>query len=132
VFAHVSWLGVAIGAAAAFALGFVWYGPLFGKAWRHAIGLSPDQRGNRMAALSTNLITSLVTSTVLAALVTQLASEVVTAAVVGILVWLAGVVPLKLNDVTFGARPSSLLYIDATYQLISFVAMAAINSALRV
>lgn len=132
MFAHVSWLGVAIGAAVAFALGFVWYGPLFGKAWRRAIGLNPDQQGNRMVALSSNLITSLVTSAVLAVLVTQLATELVTAAVVAILIWLAAVVPLKLNDVTFGGRPPSLLYIDATYQLVSFLAMATINGAMRV
>lgn len=130
--AHVSWVGVAIGAAVAFGLGFLWYGPLFGKPWRRAVGLKPNQRGNRIAALSTNLITSLITSAVFAVLVTQLATELVTATVVAILVWLAAVVPLKLNDVTFGGHPLSLLYIGATYQLVSFLAIATINGAMRV
>ena len=36
----LDWLAVLVATAAAMALGFIWYGPLFGKAWARASGLA--------------------------------------------------------------------------------------------
>ena len=42
----LDWLAVLVGTAAAMVLGFIWYGPLFGKAWARgsgvAMGNKPD------------------------------------------------------------------------------------------
>ncbi len=39
----VNWLAVIAAALSSFPLGFLWYGPLFGKAWQREVGLSDDQ-----------------------------------------------------------------------------------------
>lgn len=36
----VNWLAVVLGAAAFFAVGAVWYGALFGKAWQRELGMT--------------------------------------------------------------------------------------------
>lgn len=43
VISNVHWLAVAVGAAVAFTLGWLWYGPLFGKAWMAGVGLDPSK-----------------------------------------------------------------------------------------
>jgi len=39
---HVSLLATLVGTIASFALGALWYGPLFGRAWMAEIGASPE------------------------------------------------------------------------------------------
>src|SRR5436305_14837701 len=40
---QIHWLAILAAAAAGFAVGGIWYGPLFGKAWAKARGLSDEQ-----------------------------------------------------------------------------------------
>ncbi|MFN0113155.1 MAG: DUF1761 family protein [Paracoccaceae bacterium] len=54
-FANVNWAAVLLGAAAAFGAGFLWYGPVFGKAWaRGSHGITAPQKPP-LAALALNL-----------------------------------------------------------------------------
>ncbi|MBL8552036.1 MAG: DUF1761 domain-containing protein [Hyphomonadaceae bacterium] len=39
----VNWLAVIAAAASSFVLGGLWYGPLFGKAWQKAAGVTDEQ-----------------------------------------------------------------------------------------
>ena len=39
---EINWLGLLLGSVAGFALGALWYGPLFGKAWMAALGITKD------------------------------------------------------------------------------------------
>ena len=40
---HVNWLAVIAAALSSLALAFLWYGPLFGNAWRHELGKTPER-----------------------------------------------------------------------------------------
>jgi hypothetical protein len=40
---NVNWLAVIAAALSSFPLGFLWYGPLFGKVWRREVILSAEQ-----------------------------------------------------------------------------------------
>lgn len=40
---HVNWLAVLLGTVVFFAIGALWYGVVFGKAWQKATGLSEEQ-----------------------------------------------------------------------------------------
>ena len=40
---HVNWLAVLLGTVVFFAVGALWYGVVFGKAWQKAVGLSDEQ-----------------------------------------------------------------------------------------
>jgi len=39
----INWLAILVAALAAFPLGFLWYGALFGKAWMALTGVTPEQ-----------------------------------------------------------------------------------------
>jgi Protein of unknown function (DUF1761) len=44
-FANLNWLATLVGAAVAFGLSFLWFGPLFGKAWAAGShGITPPDR----------------------------------------------------------------------------------------
>ena len=42
-FSAINWLAVIVAAVAFFALGALWYGPLFGKPWQKGVGLSDEE-----------------------------------------------------------------------------------------
>lgn len=41
--ASVNWLAVIVAALAGFAVGGLWYGPLFGKAWMQEVGMTDEK-----------------------------------------------------------------------------------------
>lgn len=44
VVVNVNWIAVIVSAVVAYALGFVWYGLLFGKQWASGLAISPPER----------------------------------------------------------------------------------------
>lgn len=50
--AEINWLAVLAASLVGFAVGAVWYGPLFGKAWMETVNMTPeDAAGANMAKL---------------------------------------------------------------------------------
>ena len=43
---NINWLAVLAASVVGFAVGFLWYGPLFGKAWLKSVGLSEEDTQN--------------------------------------------------------------------------------------
>jgi hypothetical protein len=65
----INWLAAVVAALSAFMLGGLWYSPaLFGKAWMHATGLTPEQLagGNPAKIYGLSFILALVASVVFA------------------------------------------------------------------
>lgn len=46
----VNWLAVIVAALSGFIVGGLWYGPLFGRAWQHASGVSTEALAGRHMA----------------------------------------------------------------------------------
>ena len=46
---HISWLAVALGTLAFFAVGALWYGVLFGKPWQRETGITEPPNGAGVA-----------------------------------------------------------------------------------
>ncbi|WP_298023642.1 DUF1761 domain-containing protein [uncultured Parasphingopyxis sp.] len=65
---EMNYLAVIAAAVSAFVLGGLWYGPLFGKAWQKAAGVSdePAQSGSPAIIFGGSLILSLVAAFVFA------------------------------------------------------------------
>lgn len=132
MFDHVNWLAVIGAAVAAFIIGALWYGPLFGKRWAALHGIDPSAGGPPLAPiLAVSFVLSLVSATALAVLTTAFANDILTAAFIGLLVWTASGLVLKLNDLMFARRPVALFYIDSIGQLVTLVPMAVIVSVFR-
>lgn len=81
-FAGLNWWAIIVATAAAFALGALWYGPLFGKAWVAALGKSEDELQPSPEPFIISAVAALIMCIVVAALMQGLA---MTGALAGIL-----------------------------------------------
>jgi hypothetical protein len=128
----INWLAVGAAAVSSFVIGGLWYGPLFGRAWMRASGISDDQarRANQAVIFSVSFILQLIAAAVLAMFIgadASLAFAVSAAGSVG-LFWVAtafGVVYL------FEQRPLAHWAVNAGYQVVAFVVMGVILGVWR-
>jgi hypothetical protein len=127
----MNFLGILIAAIAGMGIGFAWYGPLFGKKWIQLSGITPEQmaeaqkKGMRKTYIIAFLVTLLM-AYVLGIMVSDFASGMGSALRVGVLGWLALIVPTGLNSVLWGGRPKQLFWLDASERLVTILVMCAI------
>jgi len=118
-------LNILVAAIVHMGIGFVWFGPLFGKAWLSATGLKPKRAASR--AYVGFLISSLVTSYVLAYTLKYFQVATIMLAIqIGFWVWLGFVATTMLPSYLFERRPLKLYAINAGYYLAGIVVMSAI------
>ena len=118
-FSQVNWIAVVLGAVFSMALGFLWYGPLFGKVWLRSIGKKADDLSSSAGMYVFAFLGALVSAYVLAALIGAL----------GITVWwhgavLGAVVSLGIGSMAalvngiFHRVPALAWLLFALYQLL--------------
>lgn len=112
-------------------LGFLWYGPVFGKTWMKLSGISQkdiEEAKSQMSktyALST--LGALVISFVLAYFVQFLeARSAVSGAMIGFWIWLGFVATTMLNSVLYEGKPMMLYALNTGYYLVALPIMGAI------
>ena len=71
-FVDLNWWAIIVATAVAFALGGLWYGPLFGKAWLIAIGKTEDDIKPSAEPFVVSAVAALATCVVVAALMRML------------------------------------------------------------
>ena len=115
-----------------FIIGWLWYGPLFGRQWTSAVGISRREldydkkkgmAGKMMGAFVLSLVTSYVTAIFIKA---SGASTVLSGAFVGVLIWLGFFMTTSLGAVIWEHKKKSLFYINACYDLVRFIIIGAI------
>lgn len=132
MFDHVSWLAVLGASIVAFAFNAVWHGPLFGRRWGALVGIDAAAGGPPLPGiLVANFVLTFVGATALAAIVTAFPADATVAAFVGVLVWAASGLVVKLNEVLFARQPVGLFYIDGIGHLITLVIVAVIVGVFR-
>lgn len=131
----VNYLAILIVAVANFIIGFLWYGPIFGKAWIKAMKFTPNdikkgkEKGMAMPMFIA-FITSLVTAFILAIFVGLAgANSVMDGAFVGILVWFGFFLTASIGSMLWEGKSASLFYLNTSYDLVRFIIMAAILAA---
>ena len=67
-FGGLNWWAIVVATATAFALGALWYGPMFGKAWVAALGKSEDELQPTATPFIVSAVAAFVTCIVVAAL----------------------------------------------------------------
>lgn len=131
----MSYFAVIVAAIAQFILGFLWYGPLFGKAWRSMMGVKEQPTSGGGMGTSTlvwTFIASLVTAGVLRKFATMVGATSVGAGIsLGAIVWLGFIATVTLASVLFEKRSVNLYILNNAYQLVSLVVMGAIVAAWR-
>ena len=126
----INWLAVLIAAVLTFVLGGLWYGPLFGKTWQRASGVTDEQQksANMAMIFGVSFVLQLIAAFVLDMFIgpgATLAFGAAAGAAVG-LFWVAtsfGVVYL------FEQRPLSHWAVNSGYAAVSFTMMGALLGA---
>lgn len=130
----VNWLAVVLAALAGFVVGGIWYGPVMGKRWMGAVGLTEEQvkQGNMALIYGGAFAFSLLASWTLAhtfATYTQDLSVLVKV-MTAFGVALGFIVPAIGTNYLFSQKSKALFFIDAAYWLLFYIAMGLVHAYL--
>lgn len=126
---EINWLEVAVGTAITFVLGGVWYGPLFGKTWQRAMGLSDEELKRTMGrTFAIAIVLAFISCANLSAFIGRDAS-VTFGLAAGAAAGVGWVATSLGTTYAFGRRPLRLALIDAGYHAVSFTAVGALFGA---
>ncbi|MFS2111549.1 DUF1761 domain-containing protein [Sphingomonas sp. Sphisp140] len=128
---QIHWLAILAAAVAGFMVGGIWYGPLFGKAWMKARGLSEEElkSGANMgkifgATFVLNLIAAFALDHLYNTYDTPLGLHysLVVAGIIGV-----GFIATSVGvNYLFSRLPRALFLIDAGYWIVMYLVMGAI------
>lgn len=134
----INYLAVLGAAASNMIIGFLWYGPLFGKAWSRLMGwgeMTPEQvrdmQKKARPAYAINFAVALVMAYILAHYFVFASAYTNTFGIaggiaVGFWSWLGFVVPVTIGSVLWDGKPWKLWFINAGYYLVSLLVMGII------
>lgn len=132
---EVNYLAVLLSGVAMMALGFLWYGPLFGKPWMKLKGYSAEELKKEQKQMGKyyglSFLLSLVTAYVLShvmAMSTNFFHEpaLTTGIMSAFWMWLGFVMPVQATNTIFGEKKWKLFGIDTGYQLVSLLVMGIV------
>ena len=128
----INYLAVLVCSVVPMLIGFIWYGPLFGKAWMAAVGKTEEEIKkdfNPAKTYGLTVVTNFVVAYVLARIMGYAgASTIVDGLMIALLCWLgftAGT--FYINDL-FERKPSGLLLINIFYHLVVVLVYSVILS----
>ncbi len=132
----VNYLAVLVSAATMMVLGFLWYGPIFGKQWSALMDFTPEKMAAAKAkGMTVNyvimIISALLMSFVLAhALIFASTYLKIMGFPAGLMAgfwnWLGFVVPVSVGSVLWDGKPWKLWFINAGYYLVGLLLMGII------
>lgn len=130
----VNWIAVVAAAACGFLVGGIWYGPVMGKRWMGAVGLTEEdvQSGNMGliygGAFAFSLLGSWTLAHTFATYAMDLSFSVKILTAFGVA--LGFIVPAIGTNYLFSQKTKALFFIDATYWLLFYTAMGIVHALL--
>ncbi len=126
---EVIWLSIPVCMIAAFAIGGVWYGLLFQKAWAEDTGMTEEMQGHPAKVFGGAAVFTLFGALAVNLLLDRTIGLVAHTSG-GVLIGLAATAAFGINYM-FAAKPRRLLYIDGGYTLILFAVMGLIVGLMK-
>lgn len=128
----LNWLAILVATLVGFALGGIWYGPIFGDAWLAALGKTADQIQPSATPFIISFFTSLVTAIVLAMFISTLNISTLGGGIsIGLLVGIGFIATAMASDSAFGDTGLNLWLIQSGYRVLYSVLMGAILAIWR-
>lgn len=132
ILGNINLLAVLVAALSAFIVGWLWYGPLFGKLWMKLNGFT--QESIKEGGLSMPLIMLInYIATALAAFAIAMfigaESDMSFGIFAGFMIAIFWIATSRLNDVLYERKPFGLFLINVGYNLVIYVIMGAILGA---
>ncbi len=128
---HLNLTAALVAAVAAFVLGGIWYGPLFGKPWQGYMGLSDDDlrtKGHPAVIMGSAFMLTFVQAMMLSAIVPD-GSDIQVAVIYALFIGIGFVATAFGVNYLFSRHPKALLGIDAGFNVLQFALMGAIIGA---
>ncbi len=108
-------------------IGWLWYGPLFGKRWLAAIGMTKEQLGNQWMAMVYGIIVSLFKAYFLDRVVTLTGVTSIWGAMLSAFwVWFGFILTYELIQMIFEKRKSALVTLNLGFELVWFLVAGAL------
>jgi hypothetical protein len=131
-FGVVNWLAVLVAVVVHQIVGFLWYGPLFGRLWMEGIGKTREELGSPTTALITAAVSALVMAFALALLLTVPEDvNVGTGLIFGAIIGIGFVATTAATRAAYEDTNRTVLLLGIGYQIIGLLIMGAIIGALR-
>lgn len=132
---QVNYLAVLISALVGFVLGWIWYGPLFGKSWMKEMGITPQQiEKARKKGMVGQFVTAFIASAVMAFVLAHFVqygeiANYIEALQLSFWLWLGFIATVMVGSVLWENKTINLYLINALYYLVSLTSMAVILTA---
>jgi hypothetical protein len=136
----VNYFAVLLCGISSMIIGYLWYGPFFGKEWTKLVGFTPEKKAKAQKSMQQNytamFIASLVMADVLFHFIWYAAPGNYTLFIsikTALLAWIGFVATVSYTKFLFSPdrKPIKLLYIETGYQLVSLIAMGVIFYILK-
>lgn len=116
-------------------VGYFWYGPLFGKQWRHLTKIHDDKISKKemQTSMAYSVLVAIIMNFVYQHIVQMSlfsfgGGEFAASLKTGFWVWLGFIVTVVLMNNTYERKPKKLTYINSGYLLVVMVVFAIVNS----
>lgn len=127
ILTDMNWLAILVATLAGFAIGGVWYGPLFGNAWLAALGKNLEDLEQTPTPYIVSFVTSLVTAFVLAMLILALGvNDIYGGLHLGLAVGVGFIATAMASDAAFCGWGLRLFLIQAGYRVTYSIVMGII------
>jgi hypothetical protein len=135
-FGAIPWLGVLVAVVASQIIGFLWYGPLFGKSWLAALGKTEEElkAGSKQGlgnAIVIGIVASIVTAIALAIILTMSQTpDLASGAKIGLLGAVGLVATFIVTMSAYEQRNPTGAWIAIGNQVVTLPVMGAIIGAM--
>ncbi|MEK9176862.1 MAG: DUF1761 domain-containing protein [Patescibacteria group bacterium] len=139
----INYVAILISAVVTMVIGFIWYGPLFGKLWSKLMGfgeMTPEKMKEMQKAAMPGYVASFVGALVMAYVLAHAlvfasaylgASGISAGLTAGFWNWLGFVAPVTLGAILWDKGKSlTLWYINGSYYLVVLLAMGAVLASM--
>lgn len=124
---QINWLAIVVVTIASFALGYLWYGPLFGKAWVAALGKEPEDIQPSPTPFIISVVAAAITCIVMALFIESMQIDTWLGGLcIGLLVGIGFIAASMASDNAFCGYSWTLFYIQAGYRVVYSVLMGII------
>lgn len=122
----VDYVAVLVAAIVGYIVGFLWYGPLFGKAWLKLSGIKPKRENMAPKMLAGFIATVVMTVALSHVLAYTQASTIMDAVKVAFFLWIGFFATTMLGIVLWEGKPVKLYAINALHYLVVLAVAGAI------
>ena len=126
-FASLNWLAILVATVASFVLGYVWYGPVFGKAWLAALGKTEDEIKPSPTPFIITFFTTFITCVAMAVFLDMLqVTSLMGGALLGFTVGIAFITCSAVSDGAYCRWSWALVALQSGYRTVYCVIMGMI------